>query len=184
MQRIGIYEWSVSTELKGYRGIYRGNSALSALSVAPRLIEEFFRIAEDGCSTEFCASSFVTLQRVSLLLRRYNIKTDLLFFSDERSFSVKADSFVFIGYDICAKSAYYSPIGAGLHAKLLQEGLRWQRISDDEFNSFTLNENGLFSTFETARKFSDMCNDLQLAKEYEFESETDWRPVSIWALNA
>ena len=180
MRYIGIYDWPLCESMRDYRGLYRGNSLLLEPNIPPALLQAFFQLSNDGSSTQTSAYGLHIFKQVLEKIQNCKHTADLLLFSDEPGVSLKDDSFQCIGYDICADSAYYSPIGAGLLKEVLQQGIQHHRISAENAAKLDLNRYRLFSAYDVAQFFALLCNTLQQNKEYEFESETGWRPYEIW----
>jgi hypothetical protein len=156
-----------------YRGLYRGilgdwdingNSKLSVF--------EFINLGIEGRNIPFSEKNLELAIIVDQIFKVNNFKPEFTVisntdFSDSR--------FEFLGYDICANSLYYSPIGSGgitgEDAYLLDHmdsDLTKDVLSD-------LNSNGLLSTLEIAKRFAEFCTiNAEL-----IESETPWTPVSV-----
>lgn len=181
MQRIGIYEWPLCSDMQHYRGLYRGNSLCTADCLPPALLADLFRVSDDGSTAAFSSPNLELFRQI---LGSCTLAADLLVFSDEPGFVPEPAIFCLIGYDICADSAYYSPLGSGLRAEILYQGLLHHRIAAQEAEQLTVNDYGLFAAFDRAQRFSALCNALQAADEYAVESETGWRPYAIWLYQA
>ena len=175
---IGLYEWPLGANVPAYRGLYRGNSLIH-LSQS-RELEAFFRLAGDGSSTAFTEESFALLKVLHGIVRARYPRTDLLLFSDaDLEPPVDPGPWTFLGFDVCADSRYYSPLGAGLFDVIMTKAKEDGPISE-QLSSLCLNEAGLFSAQGDADTFSSFCHALLRSGVYEIESETRWRPWAIW----
>ena len=175
---IGLYEWPLGANVPAYRGLYRGNSLIH-LSQS-RELKAFFRLAGDGSSTAFTEESFALLKVLHGIVRARYPQTDLLLFSDaDLEPPVDLGPWTFLGFDVCADSRYYSPLGAGLFDIIMTKAKEDGLISE-QLSSLCLNEAGLFSAQGDADTFSSFCHALLRSGVYEIESETRWRPWAIW----
>ncbi|MBQ3112751.1 MAG: hypothetical protein IJC05_00055 [Phascolarctobacterium sp.] len=179
MTRIGVYDYCTNARLVTYKGLYRGNQIMNFYDALGEA-EEFFNMATDGNSMEATDDHLTFICMLLNKLKRYGYKPDLICYTDETSVSGVIESFDFIGYDICADSMYYSPIGDMLLDEVLNRAVSSVYITQREAKSLKLNKYGLFSSLEDARLFANISNYLQSSEIYEFESETEWRPVAIY----
>lgn len=86
-----------------------------------------------------------------------------------------------VGYDICADSMYFSPIGDGF---LMQYNRLPDFYTDMSFEMYSMyreniNEKWLFNSYEIAMNFSEYCNYINEKHRYCIESQDNWRPVAI-----
>ena len=175
---IGLYEWPLRANVPAYRGLYRGNSLIHLSQSRER--ETFFCLAGDGSSAAFTEESFALLKGLYGIVRARYPQTDLLLFSDaDLEPPVDPGLWTFLGFDVCADSRYYSPLGAGLFDVVMTMAKENGLVSEP-LPGLCLNEAGLFSAQGDADTFSSLCHALQRFGVYEIESETRWRPWAIW----
>lgn len=175
---IGLYEWPLGANVPAYRGLYRGNSLICPSQ--SRELEAFFRLAQDGNSAAYTEETFALLQGLYEIARVRYPQTDLLLFSDtDPEPPADPGCWTFLGFDVCADSRYYSPLGAGLFDDIVTKAKENGLISEQS-PGLCLNEAGLFAVREDAKAFSSVCSALQRSGAYEIESEMDWRPWAIW----
>ncbi len=175
---IGLYEWPLGANVPAYRGLYRGNS-LIRLSES-RELEAFFRQARDGSSAAYTEETFALLQGLYEIAGARFPQTDLLLFSDaDPDPPADPGPWTFLGFDVCAGSRYYSPLGAGLFDVIVTKAWENGLISEPR-PDLRLNGAGLFAVREDAKAFSSVCSALQRSGAFDIESEKDWRPWAIW----
>lgn len=155
-----------------YRGLYRG--ILGDWDVngnSKKYVSEFINMGIEGRNIPFSESNLELAKIVNQIIKVNNFKPDFTVISNT---DFSDPNFELLGYDVCANSLSYSPIGSGGitgKAYLLEQmdsDLTKEVLSD-------LNSNGLFSTLEIAKRFAEFCTinaDL-------IESETPWIPVSV-----
>ena len=175
---IGLYEWPLAAGVPAYRGLYRGNG-LASLSGSRELLT-FFRLARDGSGAAYTEETFALLKGLYEIVGPRYPQTDLLLFSDAAPEPpVDSGPWTFLGFDVCADSRYFSPLGAGLFGAVMTKAKEHGLISEPP-PGLRLNEAGLFADREDAETFSSVCSALQRSGAYEIESEMDWRPWAIW----
>ena len=175
---IGLYEWPLGANVPAYRGLYRGNGLIRLPK--SRELEAFFRLTRDGSSAAYTEENFALLEGLHGIVKARFPRTDLLLFSDtDPEPPADPGCWTFLGFDVCADSRYYSPLGADLFDDIVTKAKEHGLISEQS-SGFCLNEAGLFAVREDAKAFSSVCGALQRSGAYEIESETDWRPWAIW----
>lgn len=170
---INFYKIEANTQ-QIYRGLYRGilgdwdikgNSKMS--------VSEFINLGIEGRNIPFCEKNLKLARAVNQIFNESNLKPDFtvisnIDFSDPR--------FELLGYDVCANSLYYSPIGSGGitgEDAYLVSHMESELIKDVLSD---LNINGLFSKFEIAKRFAEFCTINAIL----IESEPTWFPVSVF----
>ncbi|MBR0137651.1 MAG: hypothetical protein IJM15_04510 [Erysipelotrichaceae bacterium] len=120
------------------------------------------------------------LMRICSYLESQSIGSKLILFSDDIMVNVP-DNFVFIGYDICADSEWYSPLGDGFLEEY-DDSIFFSEMSLDEFKAFQsdLNESGLFSSCDKAIAFAEYCNCINKKYPGVVETEDNWRPFIVY----
>ena len=120
------------------------------------------------------------LMRICRCLESQSISSKLILFSDNMAVNAP-DSFAFIGYDICADSEWYSPVGDGF-LKEYDNSVFFSEMGLDEFIAFQndINESGLFSSHDKAVAFAEYCNCINNKYPGVVETEDNWRPFIVY----
>ncbi len=108
---------------------------------------------------------------------------EMVLFTDCCSVIIPSD-FILLGYDICADSKYYSPIGDGFLQIYDKDNTFFVEMCIAKFKYYknNINSAGLFSTYSIALEFSNYCNVINKKYEHAVETENHWRPFAIYKL--
>ena len=183
MIKIGLYCEPINADSKGYLGLYRGSFSIGYMENNNRLynlINDFLERTADGQSLDYNEKNRKKIVELYRGLKNENCDVNLVCFTDDKQ--VEIPDFMLIGYDICADSMYYSPIGDGF---LMQYNRYTEFYADMSFEMYSLyieniNEKWLFNSHEIAMDFAKYCNHINKKNYYCIESENDWRPVAIY----
>ena len=183
---IGLYSEPTNESLPNYRGLYRQNGLIdfcdSSSHAVRKEIDWYFSNAKDG---GFLGYSKETHRRVLLL---YGLLTaekwpgEIIAFTDKMT--APPTGAALLGYDICADSRYYSPLGDGFLEVYDRHSLFCLEMDENIFRGFqnALNANGLFSSYAFAQEFAEYCNYVNSQHIHAIESEENWRPFSVYRL--
>lgn len=160
-----------ATELSNYRGLYRGSFGdWDVTGPSKKLVSDFINLGREGSNIPYSEENVEAAIMVYRIFIEQGLNPDFIVISNS---DFHDSRFEFLGYDICAKSLYYSPIGSGgitgeqpylLNHMPLE--LRTEVLAD-------LNGNGLLETKAVAERFAEFCT-----KNTELiESESPWFPV-------
>lgn len=181
---IGLYQEPTNSELTKYRGLYRQNSIFELMeSDAHNLIDWFFSLSREGDFIEYSEDNKERLSELYSILRTQKWKGEILLFTDCYQERIPSD-FVLLGYDICADSKYYSPIGDGFLQSYDKDNSFFRDMSIAEFDLYksNINDAGLFDTYSVAVNFAKYCNEINNKYEHSVESENNWRPFFIYKM--
>lgn len=184
MNYIGLYNDSIS-HLKMYQGLYRDNNCLDYMGISKKLkqnIEKFLKDSSNGLFVEYNSENFKNIFELYELIRNVGWSGDLIIFGD---LSNKIfEHCELIGYDICADSMYYSPLGDGFMEKYKDINFFADMcVERFEYYKSNLQSNWLFQSFDVAYEFSQYCNHINQKYIFSIESEFNWRPFSIQKYN-
>ena len=183
---MGLYFEPTNKTVKGYLGLYRGNDIINYTKNTKELstlINWFFINSRNGQDVVYNEKNKKMIVKLYQALKQKKWEGDLVCFTDTAP--VEMPDFTFLGYDICADSMYYSPIGDGF----LTEYNKYPRFyTDMSFGRYSeyrnnVNANWLFSSYEMAIEFSNYCNYINQKDLYCIESEDHWRPFAICRYN-
>lgn len=183
--RIGLYDKPTNDELPKYKGLYRQNDLVDFCErqndVLTNMVEWFFEQSTDGMNIEYTEANENKTIQLLRLLRDEKWDGELVLFTDENNLQVPF-GFELLGYDICADSMYYSPLGDGFLASYAPNETFFFEMSFEDYREYRndLNEVGLFNSYVIADNFSQYCNRINNHYSHVIESEENWRPVAIW----
>ena len=128
----------------------------------------------------YTEENVAVFMRICSYLESQSIRSNLILFSDDMEMKAP-DNFTFIGYDICADSEWYSPLGDGFLEEY-DDSVFFNEMSLDEFKTFKsdLNKSGLFSNHDKAVAFAEYCNCINNKYPGVVETEDDWRPFIVY----
>ena len=182
MIKIGLYCEPINEEVKGYLGLYRGNFIVDYMKNNNRLynlINSFFEISVNGQNLVYNEKNRKNIVELYQDLKREKWGGDLICFTDDRR--VEIPNFTMVGYDICADSMYFSPIGDGFLMQYNRLPDFYTDMSLEMYSMYreNINEKWLFNSYEIAMNFSEYCNHINEKHRYCIESQDNWRPVAI-----
>jgi len=183
--RIGFYSTPTNDKLTEYKGLYRENGLIDFCEGYTnnliQMVKSFFLAAQDGMHIEYSDKNLKKALKLWTMLCGQKWQGDLLLFSDSCDFSVPV-GFSFLGYDICADSRYYSPLGDGFLSSYAQDELFFRGMSIRKYAEYVrdLNDACLFKTRIIADDFSNYCNWINHQYPHIVESEEGWRPYAIY----
>lgn len=186
MIRIGLYSEPTNTDVKGYLGLYGGSFLIDYMkknNSLDKLINWFFEKSRDGQDMEYNEENLKKIVELRHNIKREKWEGNILCFTDDKQ--IKIPDSTMIGYDICADSMYYSPLGDGF---LMEYNKYPEFYSDMSFEMYSkyrdnINDKWLFSSYEMAMNFSKYCNHINKKHFHCIESEDNWRPFAIFIYN-
>ena len=187
---IGLYKEPTNLAQIKYRGIYRQNGIIDLFleesndSRFIKAMEWYFSKSREGFYLKYTERNETQLISLYGMLRNKNWDGELLLFTDKTK-AIIPYGYEFIGYDVCADSMYYSPIGDGFLEDYHIEGKFFSDMNYDEYEDYknNLNNKGLFQSYDLAIKFSKYCTNINEKHKYVIETENHWRPFVVYALN-
>ena len=184
---IGLYNEPVNSNLSNYKGLYRQNNIID-LTESDNLnlrtaVDWFFSVSREGTFLAYGNENNARLSVLYSLLKSEEWRGEIILFTDRNNVNIPS-GFVLLGYDICADSKYYSPIGDGFLQSYDVNNPFFAEMSFLDFNCYKkdLNGAGLFNTYATAIEFSKYCNTINGKYEHAIESENNWRPFAIYSI--
>lgn len=182
MIKMGLYSEPINEVVKGYAGLYRESFIVDFAKNndrLERLINSFFEISVNGQDLEYNEDNKKMITELYQNLKGANWGGDLICFTDEKC--IEIPGFAMVGYDICADSMHYSPIGDGF---LVQYHANPDFYTDMSFETYSMyrdniNERWLFNSYEIATMFSEYCNYINKKNLHCIESQDHWRPTAI-----
>ena len=183
---MGIYNEPTNSEMIHYKGLYRQNNLLDFIdkgdSVVRKYIDWFFEYSNEGNYMEYAEKDLPKLLKMIQLLKLQGWDGELIVFTDNHRACV-LPNMIFLGYDICADSRYYSPLGDGFLEQydLHRDFYEFMNQSEYKLYQYNINNHGLFSDFSFAYKFSLYCNYVNQINIHSVESENNWRPFAVFS---
>ncbi len=182
MIRIGLYSEPTNKEIKRYSGLYRGNEMIKYAKsgkVLSAMLNRFFATSRNGQDVDYNETNKKMIVELYNSLKKENWDGDLVLFTDDGD--IEMPGFSFVGYDICADSMYYSPLGDGFLERYNKYPLFYSDMPRETYSIYKndLNENQLFGSLDVAEAFSNYCNYINKKHRYCIEFEDNWRPVSV-----
>jgi hypothetical protein len=170
---INFYKHS-ATELSNYRGLYRGSFGdWDVTGSSKKLVTDFMNLGREGSNIPYSEKNLEAAITVYRIFIEQGLNPDFIVISNS---GFQDPRFEFLGYDVCAKSLYYSPIGSGgitgeraYLLKHLDQEMKEELLND-------LNEHKLLTTEAIALRFAKFCTD----NSELIESETPWFPVKVF----
>lgn len=157
-----------------YRGLFRGSLGdWDITGKSKKFASDFFDLGIVGSNIPYNEVNLEAAITVYRIFKEQGLNPDLVVISntdfDDRRFEL-------LGYDICAGSLYYSPIGSGgitgerpYLLDHMSPELRTEALDD-------LNSNGLLETKAIAERFAEFCTE----NSELIESESPWFQVSVF----
>ena len=184
--RFGLYDKPINDEVSKYKGLYRENELIDfcekSNSILTNMIEWFFSQSRDGMHIKYTEENMNKMVQFLDMLRDEKWKGELLLFTDDRELEIPF-GFELIGYDICADSMYYSPLGDGFLTSYIQSETFFNEMSLENYRDYAKNLNnfGLFKSYVVAEEFAKYCNKINSLYPHTIESEENWRPFMIYS---
>ena len=184
--RIGLYDKPINNEVSKYKGLYRENNLIDFYEkhnkILTNMIEWFFSKSRDGMHIEYTEENMKKVVQMLNALKDEKWEGELLLFTDTRELQ-SPFGFELIGYDICADSMYYSPLGDGFLISYIQSETFFYEMSFKEYRDYAndLNNFGLFKSYVIADEFAKYCKQINSHYPHAIESEENWRPFMIWS---
>ena len=183
---IGLYDKPTNACRPGYRGLFRSNGLIDFYYHESPLVRDrlawFFKNSSEGMHIEYSEENQLKLQALHNILCSVGWYGDMLFFTDTKA--QPPLECAFLGYDVCADSKYYSPLGDGFLDSYSHDCVFYAKMDFDEYSEYaiSLNQNGLFSSYLTAELFAKYCNLINKEYEHAVETEGKWRPFAIYRI--
>lgn len=121
--RLGLYDKPINDEVSKYKGLYRQNDLVDFCEgqngILTNMMKWFFSQSRDGMHIEYTEGNMNKVVQLLEMLRDEKWRGELLLFTDARDLKIPL-GFELIGYDICADSKYYSPLGDGFLTSYIQ----------------------------------------------------------------
>lgn len=174
-----LYFEPINDSVKGYSGLYRGSFNVDHMKNTNNLINAFFKTSADGQNLAYNEENREKIIELYQSLKREKWDGDLICFTDDKR--VEIPGFTMVGYDVCADSMYYSPVGDGFLTQYNRYPDFYTDMSLETYSIYrdNLNEKWLFNSYEMAMKFSEYCNHINKKNLHCIESQDNWRPVAI-----
>lgn len=185
--RIGFFDKPINDDVPHYKGLYRQNDLLEFFEghsyQLSKMMKWFFGHSQDGTHIEYSDTNLTKTLQILNLLRNEKWYGELMLFSDAGAVSVPS-GFELVGYDICADSKYYSPLGDGFLLSYNQNEKFFEAMSFDKYLQYScdINDFGMFSSQIIATDFAKYCNWINSRYPHIVESEDNWRPYAIYLL--
>lgn len=182
---IGLYSQPINSALLNYRGLYRENGMIDLIESdnhhLTSLIDWFFLTSREGDFLEYTKQNMEQLLSLFSILKVKKWIGEIVLFTDCCK-AIIPSGFALLGYDICADSKYYSPVGDGFLQTYDKDNPFFAEMSISEFEHYKNNINiaGLFNAHAIALEFSKYCNAVNKKYEHAVESENNWRPFAIY----
>jgi hypothetical protein len=158
-----------------YRGLFRSNYGEWDLDSKKHPIVKFFYSQSiEARNIPFNQKNLALAINVKTLIDVKKENCDLIVCTNQ----IFCDHhFELLGYDICSKSLYYSPIGSGGVSGNAPYLLKYMDVNFQNELVGDLNSYGLLETRKIADKFSFYCSE----HAFLIESEQEWFTVSIFS---
>lgn len=186
--KIGLYGEPTNSIFSYYRGLYRQNDLIDLYEYDNisliKEIDRYFSLSNEGGYVEYTETNLSELLLFYRTFKAAGWLGDIILFTDNVYAGIPTD-FELLGYDICADSMYYSPIGDGflVSYSLDEKFFSEMSINDYKFYKENVNDKGLFQTYSAALNFAQYCNTINQKYEHVIESEDNWRPFAIYTLD-
>lgn len=183
---IGLYKEPVNPLFPNYRGLYRQNNLIDLYENGSKYLTEFIKRyysdSIDGIYLQYNHKNKLQLISLYQELKHENWSGEIILFTDNTALACPDDCEL-IGYDICADSKYYSPLGDGFLEVYDENDLFFSEMDFNIFKRYkdNINENGLFSVYYAALEFSQYCKMINDKYEHMVESENNYRPFAVFA---
>lgn len=137
------------------------------------------RIDEDG-KLVMNSENYILSKKICSLLLKQGWDGDMILYSDNDEPALK--NVVFLGYDICGDSEYYSPLGDAMLREFNPQFPFDRNLGSELFVHYKekINSNGLFSNKEVATSLANYCIKINREFPHAVESENNWRPFAIY----
>ena len=182
--KIQLLSFPVNTKASNYMGLYRGTNyidfILSKQLESDSYISMFLnRIDEDG-KLVMHSENYILSKKICSLLLKQGWDGDMILYSDNDEPALK--NVVFLGYDICGDSEYYSPLGDAMLREFNPQFPFDRNLGSELFVHYKekINSNGLFSNKEVATSLANYCIKINREFPHAVESENNWRPFAIY----
>ena len=182
--KIQLLSFPVNTKASNYMGLYRGTNyidfILSKQLDSDSYISMFLnRIDEDG-KLVMNSENYILSKKIYSLLLKQGWDGDMILYSDNDEPALK--NVVFLGYDICGDSEYYSPLGDAMLREFNPQFPFDRNLGSELFVHYKekINSNGLFSNKEVATSLANYCIKINREFPHAVESENNWRPFAIY----
>ncbi len=182
--KIQLLSFPVNTKASNYMGLYRGTNyidfILSKQLESDSYISMFLnRIDEDG-KLVMNSENYILSKKIYSLLLKQGWDGDMILYSDNDEPALK--NVVFLGYDICGDSEYYSPLGDAMLREFNPQFPFDRNLGSELFVHYKekINSNGLFSNKEVATSLANYCIKINREFPHAVESENNWRPFAIY----
>lgn len=184
---IGFYNCPINECIFNYKGLYRENNLIDYDNknfMRAKELNWYLSNSIEGMFMEYKEINMPELISIYIELKNNEWRGELILFTDKINKDIP-NKFELLGYDICADSRYYSPLGDGFLGEYNQEYTFYKEISEDDFLNYkrSINRNYLFNTAEAALSFSKYCNYINEKYPHAVESESGWRPFAIYKYN-
>lgn len=182
--KIQLLSFPVNTKASNYMGLYRETNyidfILSKQLESDSYISMFLnRIDEDG-KLVMNSENYILSKKIYSLLLKQGWDGDMILYSDNDEPALK--NVVFLGYDICGDSEYYSPLGDAMLREFNPQFPFDRNLGSELFVHYKekINSNGLFSNKEVATSLANYCIKINREFPHAVESENNWRPFAIY----
>ena len=182
---IGLYQEPTNPSLPYYKGLYRQNGIIDLYEsdnlCLIKKIDWYFCNSREGNYLKYTEDNKRQLFSLYKMLKTEKWNGEIILFTDNVETEIPTNCEL-LGYDICAGSKYYSPLGDGILQMYNMNKAFFAEISTVEFKKYkdNINGNGLFSTYSVAFEFSKYCNIINERYEHAVESEKNWRPFAVY----
>lgn len=182
--KIQLLSCPMNTKASNYMGLYRGTDYID-LMLSKQLERDSYismflnRIDEDG-KLVMNSENYILSKKVYSLLLKQGWDGDIILYSDNDEPACKDT--VFLGYDICGDSEYYSPLGDAMFYEFDPQFPFDRNMGNELFARYKgkINSNGLFSNKEVATSLANYCVKINREFPHAVESENNWRPFAIY----
>lgn len=171
---------------KPYRGLYRADGICDYMKSGDELdelIDCFFRETNETV-LRYTAENRKKALELQKSLELHGWAGELIAFTDDVKV-LSENGMTFLGYDICADSMHYSPIGGGI-MDAYSDDVFFSEMSEDKYEHFKngINEFVLFESIDVAREFADYCNFVNEKHRNCVESENNWRAFAVYKVES
>lgn len=184
---IGLYNEPTNTKLSNYKGLYRQCDLMNFYECdnvyLKEIIDKYFSLLKDKNYLDCTENTYTISLQLYRTIKTFGWNGDLIIFTDKISENIP-NNFDFIGYDICADSKYYSPLGDNFLDRYILDSKFFSSMNNDSFKKYkkNINSSGLFDDYSIALDFAQYCNIINKKYEHVIESEDNWRPFAIYML--
>lgn len=187
--KIGLYSDPTNSNLSNYKGLYRHCNLVDFYECdnvyLAKTIDKYFSLLKDKNYLDYTKNTNTISLQLYKTIKSYGWNGDLIIFTDKIDENIP-NNFDLIGYDICADSKYYSPLGDNFLDKYIFDSKFFSAMDNDSFKKYkkNINSSGLFNDYSIALDFAKYCNIINKKYEYVIESEDNWRPFAIYILKS